>query len=200
MTTGQDQRSTWDPHDQPQGPPLNMKTPGAKGAKLARFDLLPWGILSELAEHYGRGARKYEDRNWERGYKWSLSFAALHRHLAAFWNRDDIDDDPALYVEGEAHVARHIIAVVWHACCLAYFSRYGVGEDDRSLAHDPYGFKSAGEPWRLPREDGNITQEQSPYTRHFFAAQKRSPTAGERSWHTQAMAELRLGRDGNETP
>lgn len=118
MPTGQETRVT-------------SETGGAKGVKLARFSLLPWAILREVAEHYGRGARKYEDRNWERGYKWSASFDALGRHLESFWNRDDIDDDSALYVEGEAHVARHIIAVVWHALCLAYFSRYGVGEDDR---------------------------------------------------------------------
>jgi Domain of unknown function (DUF5664) len=124
MTTGQETRIT-------------SETGGEKGTKLARFDLLPWGILAELAEHFGRGARKYEDRNWERGYKWSLSFAALHRHLEAFWSREDIDDDPNLYVPGETHVVRHIIAVVWHACCLAYFSRYSVGEDDRP--HRPTG-------------------------------------------------------------
>lgn len=107
------------------------KTGGIKGVKLARFDLLPWTILRELAEHFGRGARKYADRNWERGYAWSLSYGALHRHLESFWARDEIDHDPNLYVEGEPHTARHIIAVVWHACVLAFFSRYGVGTDDR---------------------------------------------------------------------
>lgn len=110
---------------------VDPTTGGAKGVKLARFELMPWAIFRELAEHFGRGARKYEDRNWERGYAWSLSFAALHRHLEAFWARDDIDHDPSLYVEGEEHVARHIIAVVWHACVLAFFSRYGRGTDDR---------------------------------------------------------------------
>lgn len=106
-------------------------TGGQKGVKLARFDLIPWGILRELAEHFGRGARKYEDRNWERGYKWSYSFGALHRHLEAFWDGEDIDNDPSLYVEGEAHTTRHIIAVVWHAIVLAFFSKYHVGTDDR---------------------------------------------------------------------
>ena len=110
---------------------VDPTTGGAKGLKLARFDLLPWRVLWELAEHYGRGARKYEDRNWERGYAWSLSFAALHRHLAAFWNRDEFDDDPSLYLDGEPHVVRHIIAVVWHACALAWFSIMDKGTDDR---------------------------------------------------------------------
>lgn len=110
---------------------IDPTTGGAKGVKLARFDLIPWSIIRELAEHFGRGARKYEDRNWERGYKWSYSFGALHRHLEAFWSRDDIDHDESLYVAGEAHTTRHIIAVVWHACVLAWFSKYGKGTDDR---------------------------------------------------------------------
>lgn len=110
---------------------ITSETGGQKGSKLARFSLLPWDILREVAEHYGRGTRKYADRNWQRGYKWSLSYDALCRHLESFWNRDDIDLDPELYLPTEPKTARHIIAVVWHALALAWFSRYGVGEDDR---------------------------------------------------------------------
>jgi hypothetical protein len=106
-------------------------TGGAKGSKLAAFHLIPWSIVREVAEHFGRGARKYDDRNWERGYAWSLSFAALHRHLECFWDGDEYDDDPSLYIEGEEHTARHIIAVAWHALVLAFFSRYNIGTDDR---------------------------------------------------------------------
>ncbi len=115
---------------------VDPSTGAAKGAKLAAFHLIPWSIITELAEHFGRGARKYAARNWEGGYAWSLSFAALHRHLAAFWEGEEIDDDPGLYaIDGEPtnepHTVRHIVAVVWHACVLAYFSRFGVGTDDR---------------------------------------------------------------------
>lgn len=99
---------------------------GVKGQKLARFDLLPWDALAEVAEHYGRGAKsgggKYDDRNWERGYAWSLSFAALHRHLAAFWNGEDIDPD-----SGSPHLA----AVVFHALALLAFARRFPEHDDR---------------------------------------------------------------------
>lgn len=109
-------------------------TGAAKGSKLARFDLVPWGIVRELAEHFGRGARKYEDRNWERGYKWSLSFAALHRHLEAFWSGNDIDPDPELVDEDGVSRTRHIIAAAWHCLVLAWFSKYGVGTDDRPRA------------------------------------------------------------------
>lgn len=116
---------------------VDPTTGGAKGSKLARFDLIPWSILREVAEHFGRGARKYDPRNWEKGYLWSLSFAALHRHLEAFWSGEDIDDDPSLYEEGEPHTTRHIIAVVWHALVLAFFSKYGRGTDDRPREEFP---------------------------------------------------------------
>jgi hypothetical protein len=91
---------------------LTSKTGGEKGSKLARFDLLPVGPLTELAEHFGRGAQKYEDRNWERGYDWSLSYAALMRHLTQFWAGEDIDPETG---------GKHIIAVAWHALALAQF-------------------------------------------------------------------------------
>lgn len=112
---------------------VDPNTGGAKGSKLARFDLLPWTILREVAEHFGRGARKYDERNWERGYAWSLSFAALHRHLDAFWARDSWDMDPSLFDEGQPMVShsRHIIAVVWHALVLAFFEQFNRGTDDR---------------------------------------------------------------------
>ena len=145
---------------------VDEKTGGAKGSKLARFDLIPWRIIYEVAEHFGRGARKYDERNWERGYAWSLSFAALHRHLEAFWNRDDIDDDPSLYEEGERHVVRHITAVVWHALVLAYFSRFGVGTDDRpglyitdTTLENAYVNECAADPGPQPGPDDDIAAE-----------------------------------------
>ena len=45
-------------------------TGGEKGTKLARYDLLPVGPLRQVAEHYGKGASKYADHNWRRGYEW----------------------------------------------------------------------------------------------------------------------------------
>lgn len=67
-------------------------TGGQKGAKLARFDLIPANPLSEIASRFGLGAMKYEDRNWERGYEWSKSYAALQRHAWAFWSGENDDD------------------------------------------------------------------------------------------------------------
>lgn len=101
---------------------VDPSTGGEKGSKLARFDLVPWDGIWALAEHFGIGARKYADRNWERGYRWGLSFAALHRHLAAWWNGEDVDPE-----SGDSH----LIAVAWHALCLWWFQEHGRGTDDR---------------------------------------------------------------------
>jgi hypothetical protein len=101
---------------------IDPVTGGEKGSKLARFDLIPQDVLWMLAEHYGRGAQKYEDRNWERGYKWSLSYAALMRHLSAFWQGEDTDAETG---------SPHIIAAVWHAMALAAFQERAIGTDDR---------------------------------------------------------------------
>lgn len=99
-------------------------TGGQKGSKLARFALLPFDALWAVAEHFGRGAQKYEDRNWERGYKWSLSVDALLRHLASFINGEDIDPETG---------SLHLTAVAWHALVLLTFKLRGIGINDLPL-------------------------------------------------------------------
>lgn len=103
----------------------NPTTGGEKGSKLARYDLLPAEPLRQVAEHYGRGAAKYADRNWERGYDWSLSFAALQRHAWQFWGGEDLDP------ETRSH---HMAAVVFHALALMEFSATHPELDDRPKA------------------------------------------------------------------
>lgn len=100
-------------------------TGGEKGRKLARFELLPEDALWSIAEHFGRGAGKYEDRNWERGYDYSLSYGALRRHLAAWWQGEDDDHDPVF------GAYNHLDAVGFHALVLRTFVLRGVGTDDR---------------------------------------------------------------------
>lgn len=100
----------------------DSETGGRKAKKLARFDLLPPDVLWALAEHYGVGANKYEDRNWEKGYAWSLSFQALQRHLWAFWGGEDLDAET-----GSSHLA----AALFHVCALLRFTKTHPSKDDR---------------------------------------------------------------------
>lgn len=103
-------------------------TGGAKGSKLARFDLIPPEVEWELAEHYGKNAEehggKYPARNWQKGYAWSLSIAALRRHLTAWLEGEEFDQDTGTH---------HLVAVQWHAIALRWFTIYGAGTDDRQL-------------------------------------------------------------------
>lgn len=99
-------------------------TGGQKGVKLQRFDLIPVVPLTILAELYGFGAMKYEDRNWERGYEWSKSYAALQRHATAWWGGEDFDAESGL---------SHMASVAWHAFALLEFmsrpQQYGQYDD-----------------------------------------------------------------------
>lgn len=96
-------------------------TGGQKGQKLDRYDLIPPEAEQALAHHYGVGCAKYEDRNWERGYRWSLSVGALRRHLGQWLLGESYD------VETGSH---HLIAVAWHAFALFIFELRGLGTDD----------------------------------------------------------------------
>lgn len=101
---------------------VNEQTGGEKGMKLARFDLLPVGPLTEIAEHFGRGASKYADRNWELGYEWSKSFAALQRHAWAFWGGETYDPELG---------SHHLAAVAFHAMAMMEWGRTRPDLDDR---------------------------------------------------------------------
>lgn len=97
-------------------------TGGEKGVKRARFDLIPAGPLRLVAEHYGIGAEKYDDRNWERGYEWSKSFGAMMRHAWAFWAGEDLDPESS---------SPHMAAVCFHALALMEFAEAHPDFDDR---------------------------------------------------------------------
>lgn len=92
---------------------VNPVTGGAKGGKPERFDLLPWAELAEVARLYGQGAKKYDDRNWEKGYELSLSFAAMMRHATLFWSGEDHDPETG---------CNHMASVVFHALAMMRFT------------------------------------------------------------------------------
>lgn len=107
---------------------VTSETGGEKGQKLARYDLIPVDALKQFAERYGYGAMKYDERNWERGYNWSLSYAALQRHANQFWNGEEFDPD---YPD-----SHHLAAVLFHAAALLHYTlnKDKFGEfDDRPI-------------------------------------------------------------------
>ena len=87
-----------------------------------RYDLIPAEALEALAEVYTLGARKYGDNNYLNGIKYSRVYAALVRHLQAFWQGESIDPDDGQY---------HLASVAWGAFTLLTYESRQVGEDDR---------------------------------------------------------------------
>ena len=66
-----------------------------------RFDLLPPYAILRLAQHFENGARKYEDRNWEKGIKLSRFLDSMIRHSFAYLDGSREED--------------HLAAVAWNA-------------------------------------------------------------------------------------
>lgn len=86
------------------------------------YDLLPPELLEQVAQVLAVGAGKYAPRNWERGMRWGRPFAALMRHMWAWWRGEDRDAETGL-----SHLAHA-------ACCIAFllaFEQRRIGEDDR---------------------------------------------------------------------
>jgi hypothetical protein len=98
------------------------ETGGEKGQKPAQASTLDAVSLLKLAEVAGFGARKYAAHNYLKGYAWSLSLDALHRHLWAFMSGQDLDEESGL---------PHMAHAAWHALALVSFMERGLGTDDR---------------------------------------------------------------------
>lgn len=87
-----------------------------------RMELIPPELMTSVGDILTSGAKKYDDRNWEKGMKWSRVYGALLRHLNAWWGGETKDPET-----GRSHL--------WHAaCCITFLLTYEIrkiGEDDR---------------------------------------------------------------------
>ena len=104
----------------------NWREPITDGQKFdsdkLRYELLPPELLEEVARVLTFGAHKYSARNWELGMAWSRPFAALMRHMWAWWRGEEKDPET-----GYSHLSHA-------ACCIAFLVSYearNVGTDDR---------------------------------------------------------------------
>jgi len=113
------------------------KEPADEGLKFdddkCRIDLVPPELVFSVATILTFGAKKYSERNWEKGMKWSRVFGATMRHMWCWWAGKgpttrsfvfgDLDEET-----GYSHL--------WHAgCCISFLIAYeerGTGTDDRS--------------------------------------------------------------------
>lgn len=81
-----------------------------------RYDLISPFAIKRLAKHYENGAKKYADRNWEKGIPFSRYVDSAKRHLDQF----------VMGMENEDHLA----AAVWNLCCIMHHQELNQTELD----------------------------------------------------------------------
>lgn len=96
------------------GEGLAMREPSeGKG----RFDLVSPFALTRLAKWYELGAKKYDDRNWEKGgIPFSRYLDSTLRHLSKFQMGKNDED--------------HLAAAAWNIFCIMHFEELGDFRDD----------------------------------------------------------------------
>lgn len=88
-----------------------------------RFDLFPPYPLMKVAEVFTIGAKKYSDRNWEKGISWGRIYGAMQRHSWNWWAGQQKDP-----VDGQHHLS----SVAWCAMVLMQYELTHPELDDRS--------------------------------------------------------------------
>lgn len=76
-----------------------------------RPDLITPFALTRLAKHYENGAKKYGDRNYEKGMNYSRYTASMFRHLIAWMKGDESED--------------HLSALAWNAFSIMHHQELG---------------------------------------------------------------------------
>lgn len=86
------------------------------------LELFPRQALTDIGKVLAFGAAKYGPDNWRKGMAWRRLGGAALRHLTAWLDSEDVDDESGL-----SHLA--------HAgCCIAFLLEYEarrLGTDDR---------------------------------------------------------------------
>lgn len=101
---------------------VDPETGGEKGQKPCQLGAVDPLALQFLGLVAGMGANKYGRNNYTLGYRWSLSFDALLRHVLAFWAGEDNDPESGL---------PHLAHAAFHCLALITFAERGLGTDDR---------------------------------------------------------------------
>lgn len=78
----------------------------------SRVDLIDPNFILALGDHYQRGAKKYAERNWEKGMLFSRCYASAQRHLLAFWAGEDTDAETGTL---------HVVAVAWNMAAIHHY-------------------------------------------------------------------------------
>lgn len=86
-----------------------------------RVDLIPPEWMWALGSVLGKGAVKYEDRNWEKGMAWSRVIGPLLRHVIKFISGERYDKETGCH---------HLAMAAWNCLALMSYDVRGIGEND----------------------------------------------------------------------
>lgn len=123
----------------PMGDGLKPSNPkDVVGIRKVGWHVIPFPVLWELANAMTEGAYKYGAHNYrEAGVRASVYIdATMGRHLAAWWEGEDIDPD-----SGESHITKAIASLV----VLRDSMLKGNWVDDRPIKSDPNLLRQANE-------------------------------------------------------
>lgn len=89
----------------------------------ARWDLAPWRAFGGVIDVLTYGCKKYAERNWEGGMRYSRLFASCMRHMLQWWHRNDMDPESGLH---------HLKHAATNLCMLVEYIEKGMEHyDDR---------------------------------------------------------------------
>lgn len=86
--------------------------------------LVPQAALIQVAKVYGFGASKYKAHNWRKGMDHSRLASAALRHIAAYLDGEDLDEESGL---------RHLSHATCTLLMLIESQIKGYGKDDRHV-------------------------------------------------------------------
>lgn len=114
-----------------------------------RWSLIPSEVISELADHYTRGAKKYFDENWRNGLSFNDTYDCAMRHIHAWKMGEERDEETG---------SRHLIAAIWNLVALVYFSMYPTryGKFDDRYPNEAHA-------WHEEETSYSIKPENDPY-------------------------------------
>lgn len=92
-----------------------------------RWSLLPARALAVLVQVYTFGAKKYSDRNWEKGMNYDKLIDAINRHMNAYWCGELYDPESGLH---------HMAHAAFSCLALVEYSLTQKGKDTRPYASD----------------------------------------------------------------
>jgi len=94
-------------------------------AEKDRWDLLPTDAVRGVVRVLTFGAKKYGDRNWEKGMDWGRLYAAALRHMTAWWEGETRDPET-----GHSHL--------WHAAtCILFLCAFELRDAGRDTRQRP---------------------------------------------------------------